>query len=529
MQQIALRNHYILAVYQFTHDIDGAERWRYMQTLGRHWEPWWCRLERENDEKDRQQAFEDTFDHALFFLPYLRDLLFPEMIQVPEGEPGKQCEDLRKLVQRPLDKIVAQMSQDAVIHLTLRDAQLAPFRQMQVTKRSSKHSITCDWIDIYFFPQRIGFLVFKLHAAVDYDYFGLLNAMDAIRHVYAPTIRQEVSTWQCMANSAHDQTNKFTARDLIDYLLQGTTERKRSRTIEAPTITEFLMDVNRPRFTRTRDGQVYGETFRLYTAAEANVSVHHKAERPFESLIDQISFELTNGRLSVPGGDYEPHPSYIASLHQSQRIAQWANWTALALPDRVSFLVHGNAKPFVLNNFEADYFLLYILALYQKMRLSLLAGELQRSGTSSYRNLIESQSIQQDFVLFRNHYLYHEVTHKPLGGVIYQCFQRALGVTEMYDTINDEVQQILEHYEARQQRDTNRMLTFITVAGLGLVLIAMAFDYAGHVTLNVAQLGWLGIGVLSLIVVYVGIDQWTRMRERQIADEQSRRQTRGRS
>ena len=38
---INVSDHYILAVYQFTHDIDGSERWRRVALLERHWESWW--------------------------------------------------------------------------------------------------------------------------------------------------------------------------------------------------------------------------------------------------------------------------------------------------------------------------------------------------------------------------------------------------------------------------------------------------------------------------------------------------------
>ena len=518
---INVSDHYILAVYQFTHDIDGSERWRRVALLERHWESWWCRLKRVPGHQHRvpeqqNEALDAALDNSFFFLPYLRDLLFPETTLAGGGEPSDQRDRLLTELDKKISTIVAHFSPDAIIHLTLREEQLKPFCHLAIKQQH----IICDWIDAYLFPQRVGFLVFKLKAEPGGDFDGVLDAMSAVRHVYAPSIKQCVSNWQFIGDDGVADDTKFTARDLIDYLLQGCTQG--SLAITAATIREFMqLGRTAPRFTSTRDGQVYGETFRLYTAAAVQVPPELRPDPPFETIIDQTSFELTNGRRSPVGGSYEPHPHYLARLTESQRIVQWADWVALAMPDRVSFLLH-RGKSMTFSNAEADYFPLYILALYQKMRLSLLAGELQRGGTSSYRNLIESQSIQRDFVLFRNHYLYHEVTHKPLGGTIYHCFQRALGVTEMYESISDEVQQILEHYEASQQRDTNRMLAFITFAGLGLVVLAMVFDYVGHIQLTSAHVAWLVAGIGLLAGLYVVIDVIIRQRERLIARQQRR-------
>jgi hypothetical protein len=51
-------------------------------------------------------------------------------------------------------------------------------------------------------------------------------------------------------------------------------------------------------------------------------------------------------------------------------------------------------------NLESDYFHLYLLTSYQKMRLSLLSGELMRAGANLHSNLREARSFQMPLSCF---------------------------------------------------------------------------------------------------------------------------------
>lgn len=133
----------------------------------------------------------------------------------------------------------------------------------------------------------------------------------------------------------------------------------------------------------------------------------------------QLLYELASGRRATAGTPFEPHPEGLQATLTDHRIALWASWEALALPDRVCFLAHRSDdfnRSVLAHNVEADYFQLYLLTLYQKLRLSLLAGELQRRRTSLHDNLVDARALSRDFAMFRNHYWYAEVTLKAQGG-----------------------------------------------------------------------------------------------------------------
>src|SRR5688572_22208410 len=85
------------------------------------------------------------------------------------------------------------------------------------------------------------------------------------------------------------------------------------------------------------------------------------------------------------------------------------------------------------HNVEYDYFHLYLLTLYQKMRLSWLSGELMRRGADLHTQLSEARALWDAFVMFRNHYWFAEVTLKPQGTELYRRVQRGLDVLSVYE------------------------------------------------------------------------------------------------
>ena len=141
------------------------------------------------------------------------------------------------------------------------------------------------------------------------------------------------------------------------------------------------------------------------------------------------------------------------------RIALWTNWEGIALHDNVVFL--GTvATPFtrggLAENVENDYFYLYLLAPYQKMRLSIFSGELMRHSEDLYRNLKEARSMVDSFVKFRNHYWFANVTFKPQGTTIYQQFQRGLDVKSLYESVSKEVNELQELAAAKYVSDARK-------------------------------------------------------------------------
>jgi len=503
-----LTDDYTLLVYPFTHDLAETSRVERLRALATRWRPWWSRLE----PARMIRALDDTY----FFLPYVRELLFPETSSLRAAELVRQQSQLDELTSRSAASLAARVASDGVLHLTLDPAELAPLCDLQITLTRSgangqpQHSsvaATVCWIDLYLFPQRVGFLVLKIRLAdTPATIEQQLTLLELARPVFSPTVGRPLPVWRLRADAT-----ELTGRDLVDYLLQGLTAASPRLVVHTPAAYAARLRAGEPvpRYSLTSDGQVYGESFRLYSFVCLDLPAAYPVNPPFATPQQQLLYELASGRRATPGIPYEPHPEGLRSTLADHGIALWASWEALALPDRVCFLAHrsDDFNRYVLaHNVEADYFQLYLLTLYQKLRLSLLAGELQRRRTSLHDNLVDARALSRDFAMFRNHYWYAEVTLKAQGARIYERFQHGLGVSPLYLTISDEVRQLQEYYEAWAQRRTNTLLTFITIAGLLLAvpgLIAQVYGSAWAMSPWPVIVGWLGLIFAALGLLWL--------------------------
>lgn len=458
------------------------------------------------------RALDDTY----FFLPYVRELLFPETSSLHATEIVRQQSQLDELTSRSAASLATHIAPEGVLHLTLDPAELAPLRDLWIALKVSDTNgqpqyqgvaATVCWIDLYLFPQRVGFLVLKLGltttpATIDQQ----LTLLELARPVFSPTVGRPLPNWQLLADAT-----ELTGRDLVDYLLQGLTAVSPNLRLRTPVVFAERLRAGEhvPRYSLTGDGQVYGESFRLYSFVCLDLPANDPMTSPFATPQQQLLYELANGRRATPGTPFEPHPEGLQATLTDHRIAIWANWEALALPDRVCFLAHRSDdfnRSVLAHNVEADYFQLYLLTLYQQLRLSLLAGELQRRRTSLHDNLADARALSREFAMFRNHYWYAEVTLKAQGARIYERFQHGLGVSQLYVTISDEVRQLQEYYKAWTQRRTNTLLTFITVAGLLLAvpgLIAQVYGSAWASSPWPVIVGWLGLLFAALGLLWL--------------------------
>src|SRR5581483_11296694 len=126
----------------------------------------------------------------------------------------------------------------------------------------------------------------------------------------------------------------------------------------------------------------------------------------FDSALDETLYQLvTCTPLNDP--QYVPDLQYARGLLARGQIAFWDNWKGLVLHDGAVFL-GARPTPFTLrglpHNVESDYLHLYLLTFYQKIRLSMLSGELMRRGDSLMRDLDEARGASDAFMVFRNHY-----------------------------------------------------------------------------------------------------------------------------
>jgi hypothetical protein len=449
--EMRVAKYFTILVYPFRHSLSGKERAARLQKLEGCWRPWWSQL----DHAALQCALDDTY----FFLPYIRELLFPETAHLPEADAQNQVAEAERLAHLSPGALASLVRGDAVLRLTYNPGRLKALSTLQLEFERENFSAPFElrWVDATFFPQNVGFLLLKVQLKEDDLTVGRINDfLGYLRLVHPPRVGWELAT---LRPTDKEPSRTFKSRDLVDFLLQGLTDVSDSF---APTLEEFLVHVGKmtpeARYTATRLGQVYGQVFNLYTYAclakssssgeEADaggkqgptfslVGIESSREGTdlFASPVEQALYELaTCTNTSDP--NYIPHSSYLAGLLEQNVIAFWNNWQGMALHDNVVFLGAEEShftREILAHNVESDYFHLYMFTLFQKTRLSMMFGELIRREVNLSQNLREARRLWDAFMMFENHYWFNEVTHKPLGTELYRRYQHGLSVLLLYE------------------------------------------------------------------------------------------------
>src|SRR5258708_1659894 len=116
-----------MLVYPFRHAVSGVERAERLQQLGGCWRSWWSRL----PHADLEAAKDDT----LFFLPYVRELLFPELcfesVLAPTNGSRYQVPQAERL-SRLGPGGMTNLPVDAVIRLTFSPDRLQDIRSLHL-------------------------------------------------------------------------------------------------------------------------------------------------------------------------------------------------------------------------------------------------------------------------------------------------------------------------------------------------------------------------------------------------------------
>lgn len=463
--------HFTILVFPFRHNMDDRKR-RHLKALDPWWRPWWARL----NDRERERALDDSY----FFLPYVREMLCPEgMLLSPERRPAPPA-DLQQLAELSPTQFLQRLPRDAVARLTYAPAELDPWRRLRLEfsleEDASVFPVRVKWIDLVLSTQGVGFLLINVGLDEEAPTVKRLNDMHYyLRTIQPPSLGWRLAEWGIELPSG---PMRLESRDLVDFLLQGCTAGGDGH---IRPLAEFAPGARR--YTASQEGQVYGEVFRLFSYVCLGESAPARASAAIEGFDKpeiRILYELaTCTNCSEP--EYIPHPDYLRRLLQHSQIALWKNWQGLALHDNVVFLglapdrFTTGALP---HNVEHDYFNLYLLVLFQKIRLSMMFGELIRREANLPRNLKEARRLWDAFIRFENHYWFSEVTRKPQGIELYHRFQEGVQVRPLYEEMRVEVRQLRDHYEQRIARHVNSLLNFLTFVGLPAGLLVELFSNA---------------------------------------------------
>lgn len=467
-------SHLVLpVVHRVSVEADERERRRGVGALGnrldQRWSPWWSRLD--------DEAVVRALDDSWFLLPHVRRLLFADLPLVrgdevsaepPElTDPRSSLMKVKQLARRAPSDLYREtdnnrrpLFKDGVLRLTFKD--LGDIAQLTVVVRGQRLSLHLEWIDLLVFPDGVSFLVLRVELDEDpMTLRALRDALFALRQVHKPSIHTSVATFR--AGSSRD----FELRDLVDFLVGDLTTGQTFATLDA-----FLQadPQCRQRYSETADGQSYSEVFRPWTWAMSEVPItDHAAD----------SQAASNGRLDTPADRalhdlamlvdsedplWAPCPEVVRHRWAEHRLALWRSWSAMILTDHCAFLgteptwfVEEN----VAHNVGFDYFQLYLLVLYQKVRLNTLAGELLQPRASA-NELSAARDVSTEFVEFRNRYWFAEVSGKSQGEVMHMALRQSLGVEALFTLVGEEVKDLRSHVEEVNTRRTNELVGGLT-------------------------------------------------------------------
>jgi len=501
-----LLTHYTVLIYPFLHNITSVDRRRRIQRLEESWSPWWARL-----EGNIHKALDDTY----FFLPYIREVIYPETALLKDSSPGNQYANwvaqVRQWNAKGLSYFCSQLQQqEAVLRITYRNNLLADIRDVEIVPPSFDSEpaqekmppARVEWIDAVMFPSGIGFLMLKV---------VLNEATPKLSHLvdlnyYLRIIHPPFTDWTLTELRLGRLAYTLKMRDLMDFLTQGITNDGPV----IPDVTQFMESLrqsNTLRYSESEAGQVYGERCHFFSYACVDVKDAAKVNNSAGALSvqDRLLFEFASNIQighSQTNPMWVPSPEKVSELKEHNRISVWNAWRGMALKESVVFMgtedigFNRSALP---HNVENDYLPLYLYSLHQKYQLFVFADELMRKGAYVAQHLHEVRNLMDRFMDFRNKHWFNEVTRKPLGGELYRKFQHGLESTLLYEMVSSQVKDLKEYYEERQQRRIGVLLNLFTFVFLPLSAVIGVFGmtfFEGNWPLFI--IAFVIVGMISL-------------------------------
>jgi len=496
-------------IYPFRHEIPIKKPEKRFEQILKMWRPW---LSRFSEDSEREKAI----DNSYFFLPYIREILFPQVIHWNQMNK-EETHDKRLNIQRNF--LAEFFKENNLVRLTLKSEYLELIRSPQLRflwdKEKFQTSFNINWIDAFLFPQHIGFLCIKISLpqkpiAIE----TCNNFLYYIRLIHPPTLNWTLAEWLV---EGEDNQLKFQSRDLVDYLVQVFKFDKKNWSLSLPSFLSRIQnnsEINR--YSETYLGQVYGDVFQILSYGCLNEETCNTDEMEENADIDpakknlpdilkniynHVLYEMSTITL-LSDHRFIPSADYVENLFNEHHIALFNNWESMALQNNVIFL--GKVKDSFTEkalpeNIEFDYLVEYLLASFQKFRISLMLGELIRNEEHIEKNLKESRRLQDEFMTFQNRFWFNEVSRKPIGMEIFSKFQAGLKVIPLFEELKEEVLSLHDHFERKAEKGISTLLNIITFIGLPATLLMEAFSSVlfPHPTLKLL--------VLSSLAIYAGV------------------------
>jgi hypothetical protein len=515
-----LLEHYSVLIYPFRHYAVGRQRNTRLTELESRWAPWASRF----SEHDLAATLEAT----AFFLPYIRGLLYPDVVRLHEATPCEDHDYWARLLSgwsaAGTGAYVADLPAAGVVRLTLRTAIMRLLQEVTVirptfagrSRESEELHAHCSWIDAVLFPSGLGFLLLHVRVSEDQPRLSsLIHLNGALRHVHPPARSAPMPVLRL------GDGQEITVRDLMNFLTQGLVAPWSIPEEERAIFTPPSCGVSEHPYTDSDAGRSYGERCHLLSYGCVDLARAGSEELPagpFAAPIDRVLFEYGTciglGE-SVQNPIWVPSPEQAARISRDNRLSLWRCWTGMVLKESLVFLGTedlGFTRRSLPRHIENDYLPLYLLTIYQKLQLFTFATDMMHEVAHSCGHLRGARALQERFVAFRSQYWFSEVTRKPQGGELYRTFQRGLEVQTSYDLVTSSIKDVKDYYEsvwARQLQMCKDMLTYGGPATMALGAARMIIGDSPHIWTCAGAVA-VGMGLMLLLRMCRPMERWGR-------------------
>ena len=237
--------------------------------------------------------------------------------------------------------------------------------------------------------------------------------------------------------------------------------------------------------------------------------------RPFADILEQACFSIATGH----GHDTEVDrfsEAGMAGLRQNQAFNSWENWRVLSYDDSLAItmlagrddLDHNLAT--ITELVERAYCLMHGLLLVQRVRLHLLAAQVQATPTVLGTAVTHVEDTERAFVRFRRLLWFHQVTTAPVGIKIYNLLRQRMELDSLSDFLKEELAIVKGRIDAEWLQEEKRssvrmarMLEFLTILGVPVALyLALTQPILNlHTSTLLGASGWASALILPGLVI----------------------------
>lgn len=263
---------------------------------------------------------------------------------------------------------------------------------------------------------------------------------------------------------------------------------------------------------------INGETLKKYTKTLKKWDNIPKLE---DILLQTIGTVAPSNTFFIENSNLLPSENYFNKLIENNKIDIWNGWSGLALNDTLTFV--GENSFDIYRNAFSSYFYIYILTLYQNIKLYEFMENIVVKNYTDNPDQIDEQ--KENYVNFDNIYHSYKVSKSFQPNIIYSKLQNILEIEELNSEIKDDIEEIYNHKKRKKADSVEFMLMILTVVSLAAALLSMNTHYripneegkisSFDVFLTFGNLIFLGlVGVFALIIyLYNNKDKIKRRRK----------------